>query len=219
MLHLLRPLPNGFAQKQFATGRELRRIQWVADAPLVGDGEVAELLDLVAEELDAHGMLGDRREDVEDAAANRELAAAGDHIDARVCEVDELAPDGGEVVAAATCGEADRLEVGEVVGERLECGAHGGDEDDGLVRGVRGLASLPRLELAQRVDALPDRLRTRAQAFVRQRLPGRELDDVGIRHARECGGESLGLTAGSGDREQHLRTTAALEESGEKRRA
>ena len=76
-------------------------------------------------------MLGDRREDIEDAAAHRELAAPGHHVDARVGEVDELARDRGEVVSAAAGGERDGFEVGEVVGERLEGGAHGGDEDEG----------------------------------------------------------------------------------------
>ena len=57
---------------------------------LVGHGERAQLVDLVAEEVDAHRVVGDGREHVEDAAAHRELAAAGDHVDPGVGEVDEL---------------------------------------------------------------------------------------------------------------------------------
>ena len=47
-----------------------------------------------------------RREDVEDAAAHGELAAAGDHVDARVGELDEPVGELGEVVAAAAVGES-----------------------------------------------------------------------------------------------------------------
>ena len=76
---------------------------------LVGHREGPQLLDLVAEEVDAHRVVGDGREDVEDAAAHGELAAPGHHVDARVGEVDELAGEGGEVVAAAARVEHDRL--------------------------------------------------------------------------------------------------------------
>ena len=43
-----------------------------------------DLLDLVAEELDADGVVGGGREHVEDAAAHLELATTGDHVDPRV---------------------------------------------------------------------------------------------------------------------------------------
>ncbi len=56
---------------------------------LVGDREHPHLGDLVTPELDAHRVLGGRREDVEDAAAHRELAALADHVDARVGQLDQ----------------------------------------------------------------------------------------------------------------------------------
>jgi hypothetical protein len=59
------------------------------DGALVGDGERAQLADLVAPELDAHRVVGRGREDVDDAAAHRELAARGDHLDPRVGQLDQ----------------------------------------------------------------------------------------------------------------------------------
>ena len=61
------------------------------DGPLVGRVEGAERVDLVAEELDPDRQRRRRREDVDDAAAPRELAAAGDLGGRRVAEVEQLA--------------------------------------------------------------------------------------------------------------------------------
>ena len=46
--------------------------------------EARDALDLVAEELDAHGLCAGRREDVEDVAAHGQLAAVADALDALV---------------------------------------------------------------------------------------------------------------------------------------
>ena len=89
MHHLAGALAHRGGQQQLAARRELHALDRLGQRPLVGDRERADLLDLVAEELDAHGVVGGRREDVEDAAAHGELAAAGDHVDPRVREVDE----------------------------------------------------------------------------------------------------------------------------------
>ncbi len=51
--------------------------------------EARDALDLVAEQLDAHGLGSRGREDVEDVAAHRELAAIADALDARVAGRDE----------------------------------------------------------------------------------------------------------------------------------
>ena len=51
------------------------------DRALIGDRERPHLGDLVGPELDADGMLGGGREDIQNAAAHRELAAPGDHVD------------------------------------------------------------------------------------------------------------------------------------------
>ena len=60
---------------------------------LVGHRESADLVDLVAAELDAERVLLGRREHVDDAAAYGELTAALDQVDARVGGRGELADD------------------------------------------------------------------------------------------------------------------------------
>ena len=55
--------------------------------------EFADGLDLVAEELDAHGPVGLGRIDVEDSAATRELAGHLDEVHLRVADTGEM---GGE---------------------------------------------------------------------------------------------------------------------------
>ena len=63
------------------------------DGALVGHGEGADLLDLVAPELHPQRVLLGGREDVEDAAAHGELAALGDQIDPGVRDVGQPADD------------------------------------------------------------------------------------------------------------------------------
>ena len=69
----------------------------VAERALGEGREPAHRLDLVAEELDPHRPLLGRREDVEDAAAQGELAALLDLLDALVAGRDEVAGDRLEV--------------------------------------------------------------------------------------------------------------------------
>ena len=68
-------------EQQLACGVE-RDPAHVMARSLVGHREVADLLDRVAPQLDAHRVLGGRGEDVEDAAAHGELAPALDQVDA-----------------------------------------------------------------------------------------------------------------------------------------
>ena len=68
-------VPDRRSQQQFPAGRRPQPVVGPADAALVGDLEVADLLDRVAEELDPQRMLLGGREDVDDAAADGDLAA------------------------------------------------------------------------------------------------------------------------------------------------
>ena len=198
VLHLARPLPHGRGEQQLAARRQLDTRDGLWQRALVGDRELAELLELVAEELEPQRVLGDRREHVEDAAAHRELAAPRDHVDAGVGEVDELRGELGEVVPATACRELDRLDVGEVVGERLQRRAHRRDEHEGM----RLRPRTPLREVTQRRDPAPDRLGARAEALVRQGLPRGEVDDLGVRSVGlEGAAERLALAAGRGDDE------------------
>ena len=102
------------------------------DGALVGDGEHPYLGDFVAPELDANGVLGRRREDVEDAAAHRELAALADHVDPVVGQLDETGDDRSNRTVASnpggsgvefglrSDGERHRLDIGHVGCHRLQ---------------------------------------------------------------------------------------------------
>ncbi len=165
-------------------------------------------------------MLVGRREDVEDAAAHRELTTPGDHVDARVGEVDEPHGEVGEVVAAAADGQGDRLQFGEAGGEGLQRGAHRGDDDDRMPRTILKALRLPVAQPAQGVDATPDRLGARAQSLVRQGLPGGELEDLGIRHeARHRIPQRFRIAPGRDDREECPWTLAGRQKCGKERRA
>ena len=107
--------PLGLAQRALGEGRE-----------------PADRLDLVAEQLQAGRPLLGRREDVEDAAADRELAALLDLVDALVAGLDEQLGDVVEVdLLAAVEREARRAQRG--VGNRLGERDRAGDDDRRLV--------------------------------------------------------------------------------------
>ena len=99
-------------QEELAGGQE-RRLGEGAHAALVGRIEGAQRLDLVAEPLDAHGQRLAGREDVDDAAAARELAAAGRPRHRLVAQAHEFGQDGllaaaGPPLAAAAARAAGR---------------------------------------------------------------------------------------------------------------
>ena len=104
---------------------------------LVGDREAADLLDVVAPELHPHRVLLRGREDVDDAAADRELAALLDQVDARVRRVGEPLHDVLERRAVAG-GELDRRQVAEAGHLGLQDRPHRRDHD--LQRAVAPLA-------------------------------------------------------------------------------
>ena len=80
-------------QQQLAARRRPQPIAPLVHRALVGDGEAADLVDLVAEELHAQRVLLGRREDVDDAAAHGELATLLDQVDAGVRRTDQPADD------------------------------------------------------------------------------------------------------------------------------
>ena len=218
MLHLPRALAHLGAEQQLAAGEQFDLCQFLGRGALVRHRELPDLLDFVSEELDAHRMLVGRGEDVEDAAAHRELAAAGHHVDARVGEVDELRGQAGEVVTAPSRDESYRLEAGQVVGERLQSGAHGGDDDDVGDGGwiIRGIL-LPALQRAEGADAFAHGFGARTQPLVRQRLPGGEFDHRGLRcDAGQRLSERFGVPTGRHDREQRPRYRSGGEQAGDK---
>ena len=170
---------------------------------LVGHREGADLLHVVAPELDAQRVLLGGREDVDDAAAHRELPAPLDHVDAGVRRLGEATDD--VLQRAGVAGrQLDRLDVGQARDLRLEEAADRGD--DHLQRPVgRVGAGVP--QPAQDREAATDGVAARAEPFVGQRLPARVVrDGVGVDEVGELLDQVLGLPRGGGDRE-HRATT------------
>ena len=89
------------------------------EGALVGDRERPDLLDLVAPELHPQRVLLGGREDVDDAAADRELAALLHEVDPGVRRAGEPSHDVVEL-DLVTDRELDRLQVGEPADLRLE---------------------------------------------------------------------------------------------------
>jgi len=125
-------------------------------------------------------------------AAPGELAAALDQVDTRVRRAGEPADHVVELDLLSG-DEVDRFEVGQALHLRLHDRADGRDDDLGaLVAAVD--------DAAQHGEAAADGVRTRRQALVRERLPGRE-DRDGLRadERRDGGGQRVGLALGGGD--------------------
>ena len=137
--------------RQLGRGRDLDPLGLLERA--LGEGrEPGEALDLHVEQLAAHGALLGGRVDVEDVAADRELAAVLDLVDALVAAGHELVGGLVEVEQAALLDlEAVRAEVG--VGDLLGERDGGGDEDGGLVPEQR----------VERGDAQADEVRRRRE--------------------------------------------------------
>ena len=104
----------------------------LAERPLGEGREVADRLDLVAEQLEPRGPLLGGGEHVEDPAANRELAPFLHLLDPLVTRLDQELGDVAEVdLLAAMKGEARRPQGG--VGNRLGERDRGGDDHGRLV--------------------------------------------------------------------------------------
>ncbi|GGX22469.1 hypothetical protein GCM10010353_41930 [Streptomyces chryseus] len=193
------PLPHAVGQQQLAAGRRPQAVLGDFEGTLVGDLEVPDLLDVVAPELHAQRVLLGRREDVEDAAAHRELAALLDQFHAGVRRCRQRRRDLPQV-RAPPGPQRHRLQVPQALDLRLEHGAYGRDDDahraGGRVVGVRVR------QAAQDGEAAAHGVAARRQALVRQGLPRRVVDDPLLRQqGAQRGGQVLGLAAGRGDGE------------------
>ena len=189
------PLAHLRGEQQLAARRRPQPVDLV-DGALVGDGEGADLLDLVAPELDPRRVLVGRREDVEDAAAHGELAALGDQVDPGVRHVGQPAGDSSRSAVAAG-GQLHRLEVAEALELRLQHRRAPARRPPGPAGRRLGVG-----QPAQHGQPAPDRVRAGREPLVRQRLPGRvDRHLVRRQQAAQRGGEVVGLAAGGGDGE------------------
>ena len=124
-------------QQQLAARRRPEPLGPLVERALVGGGEVAQLVDLVAPELDPDRVRLGGREDVEQATADGELAALLDQLDPGVGGVDQRAGDVVEV-GLVTGLQLDRHEVAQAGRQRLQHAAHRGDRARRSSRSRRG---------------------------------------------------------------------------------
>lgn len=137
-------------------------------------------------------MLRGRAEHVEDAAADRELAALLDHVDAGVGQLDQALQHALELLLLADL-QVDRRERAQARRHRLDEAADGRDDDAGR----RGAP-----QAVQHFQAPADGVRARGQALVGQRFPGREVDHlIGAEQGGQRRGQLVGLSARGGDGE------------------
>jgi hypothetical protein len=125
-----------------------------------------DLLDSVAEEVHAYGMLFRWRKDVDDAAAYCELASTLDQVDTRVRRTDQERRELGQVDLLADH-KAYRSQLPKARDLRLEDTAHWCDHDPR--RRKITIARQP----PQQLEAAADGIGARAQPLMRQRLPRR----------------------------------------------
>ena len=199
----LGPLLDRRGEQQFAARRRPEPVLGRADAALVGDLEVADLLDRVAEELDPQRVFLGGREHVDDAAADGDLAAAADQVDPGVADLDQP---GEQVVEFARLADLqrDRLEVAEAGHDRLQHAPDRRHHD--RQRPVR-LARPGRVgQPPQHGDPLSDGVQARRQPLMGQGLPAREVGHaVGREKGAERGGQVFGLPGRGRDREHEPR--------------
>ena len=204
----LGPVPDGGREQQFPARRRPQATLGRADAALVGDLEVADLLDRVAEELDPQRVLLGGREHVHDAAAHGDLAAAADHVGPRVADLDQP---GEQVVEFARLAgpQRDRLEVAEPGHDRLQQAPDRRHDD--RQRAVRLTGGRRVGEPPQHGEPLPDRVRARRQPLVRQGLPaGEARHAVRGQERAEPGRQVLGLPGRGRDGEHESRGALPL---------
>ena len=121
------PLPDGRGEQQLAARRRPQAVRRDVQAALVGDPEVPDLLHRVAPELHPERVLFGGREHVQDAAADRDLAAALHQVGTGVADVHQVRDDLLEVGRLAGL-QRDRGQVAEPADHRLEQAADRGDQ-------------------------------------------------------------------------------------------
>src|SRR3954451_7002490 len=174
----------------------------VAQAALREGGEPAERLDLDVEHVDADRAVLGGGVDVEQPAADGELAAVLDLVDALVAGADEVGADFVEVEQLAF---SQREAVGAELGVRdLLAQGDRGDDDDGrlAVRVVAG-ARVVGEQRVERRDAEADEVRRRREVrLVRDAAARVEAHGARGEPVAQVGGEVARLAGGAGGAER-----------------
>ena len=178
-------------EDEFPAWRAQHDLVGLVGGALVGNLEGADLLDLVTEEIDAHRVVQDGREDVDDPATYRELATAFHHVDPGVGSCDQLGCKVAEVVAVAHS-QFHRRDAAQPGNLGLQQGTHRSHHHGGC------WGSCIAHEATEHGHTSPHGVGARAQTFVRQGLPGRVVGHlVGTEPRLQGGGGLLGLPEGT----------------------
>jgi hypothetical protein len=175
-----------FGDGSFGKRKEKGAVELRAGA--LGFGvELADGLDLVAEEVDADGAVLLGGVDVDDAAANGDLAGHFDDIDAGIADGEEMLDEHvGDVLFADV--EMEGEAAVEIAGEEFHAGGFDRDDDEARAGVVRG--DLPEGGGASLLD-----LGVRREIFEGEDVVCRETEDVvrGERARELAGGENGGV--------------------------
>ena len=205
------PQPDVVGQQQLAARRRGHLGEGFVTGALVRDGEVVDLLDGVAEEVDPDRVLLGRTEQVDDPAPDRELTTALHQIHPGVGRLDQPGGQLAEVMVLSDP-DGDRDQVSQPLDLRLQDRADRGD--DHAQRRPLGAD-----EAAQHLQASTDGVRAGAEPLVRQRLPGRVVGDVvGSEQGPDRRGDLFGLTVGRGDHQDRTVGTAHRGRGSDRRR-
>ena len=189
------PLAYLWRQQELTTRVRDDMVSGHVAGPLIGDREDPDLLDGVAEEVDADRVLLGRAEQVDDAATYGELTTVLDEVDPDVRGVDEVVRQiHGVVVLAGPHG--DRPHVAEALDLRLQQRPYG-RHDHLRPRGFVGADNA-----SQDGEPPTHRVGARAQPLVREGLPGGVVGDrVGAEHRGDLSGQLLGFAVRAGDQQ------------------
>ena len=190
--------------------RDLDRVG-LAERALGERREPAQRVDLDVEQVDADRLVLGRRVDVEDAAADRELAAVVDLVDALVAARDKVGGDLVEVEQVALAQPERRRAQGRV-GDLLRQRDGADDDDRRLVGRVAGVQ-----QRVERRDAQADEVRrrrevrlvgdaaARVQVDRSRRQPGPQVGGQVARLAVVAGHDERRAVVGLGQRGEHVR--------------
>ena len=184
--------PDGIGEQQLSAGFGRDPLQLLAGGALVSHREGANLGHLVAEEVDTHGLFGGGREDVDNAATHRELAASLHQVDTVVGGVHQRCQQVGEVAFLAGL-DGDGPHRCQVLDLRLEQGPHRSHHHS-----RRRIGNEP----PQHGQAPANGVGAGRESFVGQGFPSRVVGDGILPHqTRDLGRGGLGLPEGGGDQQ------------------
>ena len=188
-----RPAAHLVGDQQLPAGRRLNLGEGAVGGALVGHLEIGDGVYLVTEEVETDGVVLGGREDVDDAAAHRELAATLHQVDPLVGGGHQV---GGQLAhfVLSPSAQPDRTQLGQPGNLRLQHRPDRRHHDSG----GRGLIAPG--DAAQHLQAAAHGVGAGAETLVRQGLPSRVVDDLVVVQQRdERGGELLRLAECRGD--------------------